>query len=142
MIHYDAVFYDGTQLVAVDGQFDCQHEADQYGHAHHTEHVRYLGAAIRVRPSDFDRHTAQQTLEHANLHTARRAGIIHHWPPGRRYGFATDLAGESWFVSDDDLPCSYTRLAEGTLITFAGNANPPNGAHYPRAYSIRIQPDT
>jgi hypothetical protein len=142
LIHYDAVFYDGTNLIAVDDRFDTQHAADQYGRAHHTNQTRYLGAALRVRPDDFARHAARQTLEHADLQTDRRAGIIHSWPPDRRYGFATDLAGECWFVSDHDLPCGHTRLDEGTLITFAGNANPPNGAHYPRAYSIRIQPGT
>lgn len=142
MIHYDAVFYDGTQLVAVDGQFETQHQADQYGQEHHTDHVRYFGTALRVRPADLDRHTARLQLEQANPRTTRRAGIIHFWPPDHTYGFATDLAGTCWFVSDQDLPGGYTRLPEGALITFAGNANPLDGSRHPRAYSIQIQPDT
>jgi DNA-binding XRE family transcriptional regulator len=59
---------------------------------------------------------------------------VSRWIPGARYGFITG-GGLTWYASTKDTP-GHAVLAPGTKVTFTGQATPPPGKLYPRAFAI------
>ncbi|QFZ20293.1 NYN domain-containing protein [Saccharothrix syringae] len=84
----------------------------------------------------------QAAASPAGTPRGRRRGTVTGWQPGQSHGFITDTRGGSWFASRDDLPGSRTMLPSGTPVSFTGSPVPPPGHRYPRAYSIRTEPDS
>lgn len=83
----------------------------------------------------------QAVASPAGTPRGRRRGTVTGWQAGQSHGFITDTRGGSWFASRDDLPGSRTMLPIGTPVSFTGSPVPPPGHKYPRAYSIRPEPD-
>jgi cold shock CspA family protein len=69
------------------------------------------------------------------------AGVVTRWDEGSSFGFITGDDGQSYFLSNSDLPGGYTYLPVGTAVTFTSGAAPEPGKRYLRARAVRPDED-
>jgi cold shock CspA family protein len=65
------------------------------------------------------------------------SGVITRWQDGASFGFITGDDGESYFLSNSDLPTGCMYLPVGTAVTFTSPAAPEPGKRYLRARAVR-----
>ena len=135
-VWFDAQFEAEDEDLTV-GPFDTVSEAQQFGDAHNTATVRYVGVARRVGRQELAQLIGQTQIGPAG--EGSRRGVITRWQTGATSGFLTDSEGLSWFVSRDSLPDGRQELSTGIEVTFAGMPKPKPGKRYPEAYSLRIR---
>lgn len=137
MTLYDAVFDDGRKMRTV-GPFDSPTEADEYGRAHHGEHLDYLGWAQCTGRVELRQALGAAQASNADEPENGWSGVVTRWDAGATHGFITDRDERSWFVSRDDLPDQLTALDVGANVWFTGSPHPTQGKKYPRAYTVRL----
>lgn len=135
-IWFDAQFETEDEDLTV-GPFDSIAEAQQFGDAHNTEAMRYVGVARRVGRQELGQLVGQ--MQAGSAGPGPRRGVITRWQPGATSGFLTDSDGLSWFVSRDSLPAGRQDLPTGAEVTFAGMPKPKPGKKYPEAYSLQVR---
>lgn len=71
----------------------------------------------------------------------RRGGDITRWRADETYGFITDDAGQTWFVSRLPGAVLGPRVGHGARVTFTGAPRPARGQDYPEARGVRLAGD-